>query len=342
MSPFQSDPANLAPEPTTSAAGHDRDAASRLHDSAGRRMARRLLSRPRKIRWARIRRSMFAAAAIATVVGPPVVATPSASAVTGLQYAQRMSANDSTAEKVVYVPCPTGTRAIGGSAVIGGTTRVRVNTEVPDAFGYTVLAREPEGGVSESWYVVVTAQCAPATSLPGLEYRRVDSVFDSATTHGATAACSPGKKLIGAGGLLDSNGSGQDNLVLTAVRPALDLSSVRVSGSEDETGYAGNWRASATAVCVSPVPGQQVASSSSPVDSTSFKRATATCPAGTKIHSGGFDIGSGDGEVNLATFFLDPDVSGDPSRQGFEAQAREDHTGQTDTWRVAAFAICAN
>lgn len=283
----------------------------------------------------------LAAAGLAAALGGGIFATAQpADAVPGLVTAQRTSVINSTAEKVVAVPCPIGTRAVGGSAVVGGSTKIRINTEVLDSTGFTVLAREPRGGASESWYVVVTAQCAPVGALPGLEYRRIDSAYTSAAAHSATAACSPGKRLIGVGGLIDSFGSGQDKLVLTAIRPSPDLTSVAVTAAEDEGGYTGNWRATAVAVCVNPV-GQRLATASSAFDSTGSKHAVAVCPAGTRIHSGGFDAGSGRGQVNLRTSYLDYDVPADRSRQGFDAQAQEDQTGFASSWRVAAFAVCA-
>lgn len=273
--------------------------------------------------------------------GSVALATP-AHAVPGMTTRQVTSLQDSTAEKVVRVTCPAGTNAIGGSAVVGGTTAVRVNTEVPDPTGYTVLARERRGGTSENWSVVVTAQCARTSSLPGLEYRRTTTTFDSASRHSASAACSPGKKLIGLGGLIDSNGPGQDKLVLAAVRPSDNLTGVVVTGVEDEDGYTGSWRSTAVAVCTNPVPGLHLATGTTTVDSTGFKRAVAVCASGTKIHSGGFDIGSAVGQANLTASFLDVDVNSDPTRHGFEAQAREDRTGFTGSWRLATYAICAN
>jgi hypothetical protein len=206
------------------------------------------------------------------------------------------------------------------------------------AVGAPLLVAPPANAVAG----LVTAHCAPATALPGLEYRRTGSVFDSATTHGATATCSPGKKLIGVGGLLDSQGPGQDRLVLTAIRPAGDLTSVRVSGSEDEAGYAGGWRATAIGVCVTPVSGQLLATGSSTLDSVGAKRAIATCPAGSKIHNGGFDIGTGAGQVDLTTSFIDYEVANNPTRQGYVAHASEDQTGTSGVWRVAAYAVCAS
>jgi hypothetical protein len=275
------------------------------------------------------------------LLAAPLLAAQPAAAVPGLVTSQRTSAVDSTAQKVVFAPCPVGTHAVGGSAVVGGSTRIQVNTEVPDASGYTVLARELRGGTTADWHVVVTAQCAPAASLPGLEYVRTASAFDSARTHGATAACSPGKRLVGVGGLLDSRGPGQDRLVLTAVRPQPALTSVRVTGAEAEAGYAGPWSATAVAVCTTPRAGHSLATATSAVSSAGFKHAVAACPTGTKVHAGGFDVGSGRGQVRLSTSFLDPDLTADPTRQGFAAQAREDATGTAARWRVASFAICA-
>ena len=286
-------------------------------------------------------RTLVAGLATALAGGILTAAAP-ASAVPGLVTTQLTSASNSTAEKVVRVACPTGTRAIGGSAVVGGSLRVRINTEVPDPYAYTVLAREPRGGVPENWFVVVTAHCAPVGALPGLEYQRTSSAFTSTTTHSATAACSPGKKLIGIGGGIDSNGAGQDKLVLTAIRPGADLAGVTVSGAEDEGGYSGGWRTTAVGVCVNPVAGQRLATASSGLTSTAFKPVVANCPTGTRIHSGGFDIGTGRGQVNLTASFLDYDVAGDPTRHGFEAQAREDQTGFAGDWRLATFAICAS
>lgn len=270
-----------------------------------------------------------------------VALTAPAHAVPGMTTRQVISAHDSTAEKVVRVVCPAGTSAIGGSAVVGGTTAVSANAEVPDATGYTVLAREQRGGTSASWSVVVTAQCAPASSLPGLEYRRTTTTFDSAARHGVSATCSPGRKLVGLGGLIDSNGPGQDKLVLAAVRPLDDLSGVVVTGIEDEGGYAGGWRSTAVAVCAAPVPGLNLASGTTGVDSTGFKRAVAVCAPGTRVHAGGFDIGSAVGQAGVSASFLDIDVDGDPTRQGFEVQAREDLTGYAGIWRVGTYAVCA-
>jgi hypothetical protein len=290
----------------------------------------------------RLTRRVPLLAAAVLLPGAAVALAQPAHAVTGMTTRQVVSVHDSSAEKVVRVSCPFGTSAIGGSALVGGSASVRVNTEVPDATGYTVLAREQRGGTADSWSVVVTAQCAPTSALPGLEYRRVASTFDSSARHSVSAPCSPGKRLIGLGGGIDSNGPGQDRLVLAAIRPADDLRSVVVSGVEDEGGYAGGWRTSAVGVCANPVAGLRLATGTTAVDSIGIKQSIAACPRGTRIHAGGFDLGTAVGQANLTASFLDVDVNGDPTRQGFEAQAREDGTGFTGIWRLATFAICAS
>ena len=71
------------------------------------------------------------------------------------------------------------------------------------------------------------------------------------------------------------------------------------------------------------------------------KRAPAACPTGTRVLSGGFDVGSAAGNAELTTAFLDPDLTGDPTHQGYEAQAAESGTGFTGSWRTASYAICA-
>jgi hypothetical protein len=292
-----------------------------------------------------VRRLLVPAVLCAAATGVVVSAGP-ASALPGVVTPQITSAIDSTAEKVVEVPCPLGTKALGGSAVVGGSSRIGVNAVVPgqDSSGrssYTVLAREQHGGTGNSWEVVATGLCAPSTSVPGLEYVRTSSVFDSMSSHQALAVCSPGKKVVGVGGLVDSHGPGQDALVLTAVRPGPDLTSVSAAADEAPVGYSGPWRVTAVAVCAYPVPGLYRASAFTTVDSTDAKRAEAACPTGTRVLSGGFDIGSAAGHVEVSNTFLDPDLTDDPTHQGAETQARENGTGYTGTWRVGAFAVCA-
>ena len=58
----------------------------------------------------------------ATIGVGAVAAAQPAAAVPGVVTPQVTSAINFTAQKVVRVDCPTGTRALGGSAVVGGRT----------------------------------------------------------------------------------------------------------------------------------------------------------------------------------------------------------------------------
>ena len=75
-----------------------------------------------------------------------------------------------------------------------------------------------------------------------------------------------------------------------------------VTGVEGEGGYTGGWRATAVAVCANPVAGLHLATGTTVVDSTGFKRAIAVCPTGTRIHAGGFDVGSAVGQAEPDCF----------------------------------------
>ena len=76
---------------------------------------------------------------------------------------------------------------------------------------------------------------------------------------------------------------------------------VTVKALEDETGTAANWSVTAYGICTRlPITSVVRVSASSAVNSNSARAATATCPSGTRTLLGsGFDIVSGNGEVNM-------------------------------------------
>ena len=271
----------------------------------------------------------------------PVLAATPAHAVPALQTVVRTGPITSNFTQAVTAPCPSGTRAVGGGALIGGTSRVKINAAVPTAGGFTVLGVEPTGGATEDWFIIVHAKCAPLASLPGLEYRTATTALDSTGRHKATAFCPTGKRLIGFGGSVDSNNIGQDRLVLTTLRPDPNLTNVVVDSTETENGFSGNWRAGATAVCVNPVAGLRLVTAESNEGSTSPRHTQVACPAGTAVHAAGFDLGSASGQAFVSTYILDTDLNSNPNIQGAELTAREDTTGYSGTWRAPAYAICA-
>ena len=274
---------------------------------------------------------------------PMAVAQPAFALPGGLQYAQAHSANDSSSYKFIQASCPAGTVGVGGSALVAGTSNARINYAYPSANGYVVTAVEPRGGLTENWQLYVNAICAPPP--PGLEYRTTSSVSDSASSHAVTTACSPGKKAIGMGGGVDTAGGAISfsDIVLTAVRSQSTLDSVTAAGSEDQVGSPGSWDVSATAVCANPVAGLTLAPGQSTNSSASHQSATAVCPTGTKVHSGGFVVVGAGGEADVSSFHFATDLYNNGAGvQALQIDGQEDRDGFAGNWYVLSQAICAS
>jgi hypothetical protein len=282
-----------------------------------------------------------AALVLGVLLGGTLVATP-AWAVPGLRFVSWTGPSGSPASAAGTAECPDGWAAVGGGAVIGGSTRVRINAAVPGPDGFTALAVEPAGGVGEQWQLVVSAVCAPVTSLPGLLYVSAFSSWDSAASHSTTVECPGGRRLVGMGGLVDSDNVGQDRLTLAGIRPDTGLTALTATGAETAQGFTGPWRAKATAVCATGLPGLARAVAYSSVDSAPAKQVRAACPAGTVALSTGFDAYPADGGKAVSAAFPDQDLGGVPNRQGVEVTAREIGTAYAASWRLAGYGICAN
>jgi hypothetical protein len=279
---------------------------------------------------------------VSTLALAAVLIAAPAQAVTGTRFVTRSGPVGSAASAVVTAPCPAGTSAVGGGAVIGGSTQVRVNAAVPGPDGFTVLAVEPSGGTGEQWQLNVTAICVPTTSVPGLLYVSAFSATDSAAGHSATVECPGDRRLIGMGGLVDSNNIGQNRLTLAGIRPDGGLTALTAVGDETDQGFAGYWRVKATAACAYALPGlTRIGAASGSLDSTSPKLVRAACPAGTTVLSAGFDVYFAAGAAAVPSFFPDLDLAGIANVAGVEVSAREIGSGFAGSWWLAGYGICA-
>lgn len=307
---------------------HTNSELSREHPGATRRRRRLALAA-----------AVFAGAA--TSIG--AVSSPAA-AVNGMREPSAVSAYNSVALKQLSVQCPPLHNAIGGTATIFGTNQVRILAAVPSGSGtsgsgFGIVASEQESGTTANWRIEGTAICAPATSLPGLEYRNAQSAFASPASLQATATCTPGKKLIGMGGeAWYSSLSDRSQVVLTGIRPNAAGTEVTATGFEDQTGFSGNWRAYATAVCMNPVAGQNPVGAVDGPDTDPVKVAAPQCASGEQVHSLGFDItgptGGGAGETHVHRL--------GKAGQGGSIHAAEDSDGLSGSWRLRGYAICAD
>jgi hypothetical protein len=168
--------------------------------------------------------------------------------------------NADSFDKTVTAECPAGKQVVGVGGDLTNGYRVYL-ADRPYAFGNVVMnslipngptgvavrAFEDETGFDQDWSLRAYAICA--NPPPGLQTVFASSPNDSAELKIVTASCPSGKNLLGTGG--DIFG-GQGQVVIDDLRPNAALKNVTVTGIEDQTGYSGNWQATAYAICANP------------------------------------------------------------------------------------------
>lgn len=284
----------------------------------------------------RRRRRVTVASAI--TVGLVAAASVALAALPGLELIQKVSAFDSTATKGAGPSCPAGKRLLGaaGRATQGTTGNVALDEITPYAnlSGVSVIGVEVPAGTPDSWSLTGYAICGTDTPSHRLERRKADSVSDSSPTKTVTVTCGASKKVVGAGGQINTPTSG--TVVLEDIRPLLNLSGVEVVGVETGGGTTSNWYVTAYAICAyAPnVSGLQLVSAASVLDSSANKSAVATCPAGKKLTGAG-------GQVYIGTTGKAVLKAIVPKSDGVTANGVETYGGTNGAWEVRAHAICA-
>jgi len=255
-------------------------------------------------------------------------------AVVGLERVLSSSAATSS-NKNITTTCPAGKQLLGAGASAGlGNGHVLIEDIRPNEAltSLTVKAVEDETGTTATWFVQAVAICAQAP--PGLQRVAATSANNSADK-GVTASCPAGKRVLGAGGDINTS-NGQ--VLLDGLRP--NSSSVALNALEDETGNAANWSLTAYAICANPVAGLERLSATGPSDSANSKVNELSCPAGKQVVGGGGEINSANGQVVADAF-----VPGGPPGAAlttYRADAFEDDTGNPANWSLTTYAICAN
>lgn len=280
----------------------------------------------------------FVAVATATLAASVVLGAVSAgtasAAVPGLERVTKFSVSDSASSKSVSIQCPAGKQVIGVGADIGGDgfQGVVLDDISVDSLltSVTVTGFETETGTNANWELKATAVCA--TPLPGLQRVQAISATDSQNTKSVTANCPVGKQLVGAGGEI-TGGLGQ--VVIDDVRPNSLLTSVTVTGFEDVNGTASSWLVDAYAICANPLPGLQLATTSSPTN-TMGKRINASCPAGTRLLNAAGEITGGLGRVGMIEM-----APPNPLTESTNVAAIQMDSGPAVSWSLNAYAICA-
>jgi hypothetical protein len=259
-----------------------------------------------------------------------VLAAP-ASAVTGRVLVS--ATNTDTGEVGANAYCPNGTQVLGGGADVTTFGSFKIQSMIPFALptgqqGMYGLAI-PVGTYNGPITIKVWAYCASGVSGQQIVYSDVLSTIGNPLAS-TSVTCPAGKKVIGAGGL-----AGKWYFTLDTIRVSSDLSTVSTEMYAQEgvpIYLEGSTDVAAYAICINPVPGQVVVSTST-APSTVDKLASVSCPAGTHLHSAGGGLTGAAGSAYLNAMIPSGDLV-----------IVDGHTipGPPDpSWILDAFAICA-
>jgi hypothetical protein len=234
----------------------------------------------------------------------------------------------SSATKTLSVTCPGQVLLGGGGDTTGALGEVALRNISASAFGdLRVDAVEIGPGTPTSWNLGARGICS--SSLPGIGTVTSTSPSNSSTKT-ASVACPAGTRVLGAGGGV-SAANGQ--VILDGLGPNTGLTAASATGVEVQGGYAGDWTVRVDAICALPLPGLELVSAASGLDSND-KSATAHCPGLKNLVGVGGDISAAGGQAGLNR------VIPSAALDAVTVRANEDEDGYAGPWALTAFAVC--
>ena len=258
------------------------------------------------------------------------------SPVTGLVRVSATSPVDSTGSRVVTAPCPVGKSLISMAGTINSPNGQGVLDAVfPDEALTTAgfAAWEDDTGNSADWSATAYGICAPHAHLAWSQRVRQQS-----TGRGRGSACpageevlQPGAEVTGALGQAWITGEGYGELI----DDPNNRRAFFANADPDETGAPTSWALDIGGLCATPIAGAEVVSAVAPSTSNTVNSVTVPCPSGKKVLGAGYDLYSAANEVRMDR------VRPDPTLSMVTVGGHEDSTGDSGTWTVAAYALCA-
>ncbi len=177
-----------------------------------------------------------------------------ASALTGYEVVPFETAVDSVAGKQLQMSCPAGKKALGAGWSVLDSTNIILEGEALyfgpsyDGSGWLVNARNTSSFAS-SWKLKGQLLCAPESSLSGYEVVTTESPVDGTSWKQVQAACSTGKKALGAGwGVLDSSSGILDGAALH-FESGYD-GSTWLTNAKNHSTYAPSWKLWVRLICM--------------------------------------------------------------------------------------------
>jgi hypothetical protein len=280
----------------------------------------------------------IAAAAVATTV---VTASPSSAATALVRVTATSPETASESFKGANPVCPSGTQLVGGGAnIVGGGRNVQLVGLNPAPAGFpanSLWATAVEGvfGYDGNWSITAWATCS--ANVTGVQIIQTSSAAAAgASIAFATATCPAGKKVIGAGGV----SAGKPGYLLDTMDIAADLSSVYVETVATRVDPSTAPLAIAYAICIDPVPGQQRVAASGAYDSND-KSLSVLCPAGSKMFGVGGGMTGALGQAMLTSLYPASFSLFGRTYHGAVLKAVEDPDGDSGTWKVDTYGVCA-
>ncbi|WP_146603923.1 hypothetical protein [Micromonospora deserti] len=277
------------------------------------------------------------------VTGAVVVpAAPASAAVPGLVRVSATSASNSNDFRSVTATCPAGKVLTGAGYELNGATGEAVVDDFRPNGGpataptaVTVGAYEAEA-FAGNWSVTAYAICA--NPVAGLVRVSANSASNSNDFRSVTATCPAGKVLTGTGyELTGVTGEGVVDDFRPNGGPATAPTAVTV-GAYEADAFAGNWFATAYAICANPLAGLVRVSATSASNSNDFRGITATCPVGKVLTGAGYELNGVTGEGVVDDFRPSGGPATAPTSVTSGAYEEDPFAGN---WTNTAYAICA-
>ncbi|MFV2113557.1 hypothetical protein ACFHW0_14615 [Micromonospora sp. LOL_025] len=287
-------------------------------------------------------RALGIAVGLAVAVVVVVPAAPASAAVPGLVRIAVTSASNSTDFRSVTATCPVGKVLTGTGYELNGATGEAVVDDLRPNGGpataptaVTVGAYEAEA-FAGNWSLTAYAICA--NPVAGLVRVSAAGASNSNDFRSVTAACPVGKVLTGTGYELNGiMGEGVVDDFRPNGGPAAAPTSVFV-GAYEADAFAGNWSATAYAICANPLAGLVRTSAVSPSDSNDFHSVAAACPIGKVLTGAGYELNGIMGEGVVDDFRPNGGPAAAPATVTSGAYEEDTFTGN---WTNTAYAICA-
>ncbi|WFE40091.1 hypothetical protein [Micromonospora sp. WMMD998] len=278
----------------------------------------------------------------ATAVAVVAPATPASAAVPGLVRISAVSASNSNDFRTVTATCPAGKVLLGAGYELNGATGEAIVDDLRPNGGVATAPTAVTVGAYEAdpfagnWNLTAYAVCA--NPLAGLVRVTASSVSTSDDFRTVTATCPAGKVLTGTG--YELNGA-TGEAVVDDFRPNGGVATAPTAvtvGAYEADAFAGNWSATAYAICANPVAGLVRTTVTGPSNSNDFHSTGATCAAGKVLTGAGYEVNGATGEAVVDDFRPNGGVATAPTSVTSGAYEEDAFAGN---WTLTSYAICA-